>query len=383
MTSSIKNFFLSLGLLILVVSLFFIPEILGLYRSMVGSSEPRLAEKAPEVIEQVKQASTFKGTELDKILGLLSSGYLDNPSGIRASVNVRQVDPANPQVLDSLSEPKITWANIHSPEMKKAFTNAQKEARAIIADLGEGYERSKFALLNFSNGVSWISRAEPNSTTPEKALAYIEQLDLDVTKALIQEKAQRSEYVRWSRVSLGPLLSSSRAAREKIKLIFPYRPEVTLASVNLRRPPTKDYYRYVSKGKNIPTSIRVAGFIIGKDTQELFLYRNGLRISRIPLRKKTDEEGKRVFRFSANRGDGIYTIRAVDKYGSVADYHYMFFPKADQFQRRSDRSVALPFRSVMDVRNFSIKEVDPRINRFFLIATALPQQAQEAGFTRF
>ncbi|GEM_PF-3838566 len=380
MTSSIKNFFLSLGLLILVVSLFFIPEILGLYRSLSGGEKKVVVERAPEIIEPVRKASRVEGNDLDKILALLSSGYLENPSGMKASMDPKNLDP---KMLDSLGEPRLTWANIRTPAMKQALSNAQKEARAINVELDDRFQKSKFALLTFSNGVAWLQKAEPSATSPEKALAYIEQLDLDVTKALIEEQAERSEYVRWSRVSLGPLLSGSRAAREKMKLLIPYRPGVTIVAANLRRPGPKDYYRYVSKGRNIPTSIRISGFVMGKDTDQLVLYRNGLRISKISLKKKVDDEGKRTFKFSANRGEGIYTVRAVDKFGSVADYHYLFFPRADQFPRRSDRSVALPFRSVIDVKNFSLREIDPRLNRFFLLTAALPEGVQETGFNRF
>lgn len=383
MTSSIKNFFLSLGLLILIVSLFFIPEIHGLYKTYFKVEKTIVVKETPEVIEPVRKASKVEENDLDKILALLQSGYLDNPKGTKASLNTKSLDPLDPKILDSLGEPKITWANIKAPAMKQAFANAQKESRAINAELSDRYQKSKFALLNFSNGVAWIQKAETSSTSPEKALAYIEQLDLEVTRALVEENAERSEYVRWSRVSLGPLLSGSRAAREKLKLNMPYRPSVTIVAANLKRPPPKDYYKYFSKGRNIPTSIRVSGFIFGKDTDQLVLYRNGLRLSKISLKKKVDEEGKRTFRFTSNRGDGIYTVRAVDKYGSVADYHYLFFPRADNFPRRSDRSVVLPFFSVIDTKNFSIREVDPRLNQFFLLTASLPEIVEEVGFSRF
>ena len=268
--------------------------------------------------------------------------------------------------------------------MRNAFREAQKNAAAILREMPEKYQQTRFALLSFVNGTGWIQRAEKSSTSADRALTYIEQLDMEVTTAMIRESVDRSDFLSWSRISLGPLLSSSRAVRMKMKLEIPFNPRVTLAAVELRRPPRTQYGKFISNGRSIPTMIRVAGYVVGKDTSKLMLIRNGKRATRVSLRGKPDEEGKRSFRFSANKGDGLFLLRAIDTQGNIVDTYYSFFPRADAFPRRKNNSVILPIQSVSDPKDFVVAEVDPRLDRFFRVASSAPNQSNSnAQFDRF
>lgn len=391
MAGAIKNIFVSLMLLGLVVSLFFIPELISVYRSFSsGSSKSTIiAHKAASKeqsseIEVKKVSKETADTNLDKIFNLVSDGYLENPSGeqqAKASLNPQSLDP---KVIQNLGDKGITWELISTNAVRNAFRDAQRNAATILKTIPEKNQQTRFALISFINGTGWIQRAEKSSTSAEKALAYIEQLDTEVTMAMIRESVDRSDFIAWSKVSLGPLLSGSRAIRMKSRMEMPFNPRLTLASVELRRPPRSEYSKYFARGRPIPTLIRVSGFIIGKDTNKLVLIKNGRRATRISLKAKPDDEGKRMFRFSANRGEGLFTLRAVDKDGNIVDNIYSFFPRADLFPRRKNNSLMLPIRSVTDPKDFSFGEVDPRLDRFFKVASSSPQQSSSnSNFERF
>lgn len=391
MAGAIKNIFVSLMLLGLVVSLFFIPELISAYRSFSGqSSKPKVIAKkeAPEpkaeAVEVKRVSKDSAETNLDKIFNLVSEGYLDNPSGdpqAKASLNPQSIDP---KVIQNLGDKSITWELISTNSVRNAFRDAQRNASSILKTMPEKYQQTRFALISFNNGLAWIQRAEKSSTSAEKALAYIEQLDSEVTMAMLRESVDRSDFIAWSKISLGPLLSSSRAFRMKSRIEIPFNPRLTLASVELKRPPRTQYSKYLSNGRHIPTLIRASGFVIGKDTHKLVLLRNGRRATRVSLKGKPDDEGKRMFRFSANRGEGFFTLRAIDKDGNIVDNIYSFFPKADAFPRRKNNSLMIPIRSVTDPKDFSIGEVDPRLDRFFKVASNAPtQRSSNSSFERF
>lgn len=391
MTGAIKNIFVSMMLLALVVSLFFIPELISLYRSFSSgnSKAPIIAQKSTTEAKSNKApiknvSNEIPKNNLDKIFNLVSEGYLENPAGdkqAKASLNPQSLDP---KVIQNLGDKTITWDLISTNSVRNAFRDAQRSASTILKTMPEKYQQTRFALISFINGSGWIQRAEKSSTSAEKALAYIEQLDTEVTMSMIRESVDRSDFIAWSKVSLGPLLSGSRAIRMKSRMEMPFNPRLTLASVELRRPPRSEYSKYFARGRDIPTLVRVSGFIIGKDTNKLVLIKNGRRATRVSLKSKPDEEGKRMFRFSANRGEGLFTLRAIDKDGNIVDNIYSFFPRADMFPRRKNNSLMLPIRSVTDPKDFSFGEVDPRLDRFFKVASNSPQQSSSnSNFDRF
>lgn len=382
---SIKSLIMSLLFLTLVVSLFFIPEIVDAYKtySSQGVSTKQslfsgLIEKASNNIKNVSIKNQNSSAEnsslesevkspknaLDKVLALVSSDYLANPTGDpKASLNLSTMDAG----LKPLEGRGVSWPMILQDSVKKSFRSAQTESENILREVPDSYTETKSALVSFINGLAWIQRGD-KSMQPEKALQYIEELDFKVSEAMFKERLDRGIFLRWSSINLGTLLTNAQAQRTRNRISVPFNPRTTLAAVEIRRAFRTDYTKYLRKGKKIPTRISITGFIMGTDTQTLELYRNSDLISKIIIPKKPDNEGKRLFRFSINRGEGLYTIRAIDSFGYVHDTHYQFFPRAEIFPRQRNRVMVIPVVEPQNKRKFSISEIDGRLDGLFRVS---------------
>ena len=395
---SLKSLFISILFLTLVVSLFFIPEIVDAYKSYsnqsASSSFAGLMDKAAEEssIDQKNESPSAETqtyadinlddspkSSLDKVLALVSSDYLSNPSGDpKASLNVSTMD----QGLKPIEGRGVTWQMITQESVKKTFRIAQAESANILKEISDDHINSKNALVTFINALSWIQKGDKDMQ-PEKALSYIEELDFNVSESMFKEGVDRGLFLKWTKINLGELLSNSKAQRARTRMSIPFNPRTTLASIEIRRPQRIDYTRYLSRGKKIPTRISISGFIMGTDTQSLELYRNASKISRIAISKKADAEGKRLFRFSVNRGEGLYTIRAIDSFSYVHDTHYQFFPRAEIFPRQKNRLMVIPVALPQNKRKFSLSEVDGRLDGLFRVSLGSSYSDPNSQFESF
>lgn len=392
---SAKSLAITSLILVLVIALFFIPEIISLQDSMLGKSvqKPRAAEsiEAPSTTQVALTTSQPKGdmkgrSSLDRINALLKSGYLENPAdggkvdGDRTLPDVKIEGGGKP--LEKLDE--ISWEKISSPQVRNLFQKAQKEAGVILKGLGEDRQQTRFALLSFVNGVSFILRANKTTMSPSEALNYLERLDLNVTTALLSENSDRADFLRWSKVSLGPIMENSKAERMKSSIQVPYNPKITLASVVIVRPARTEFRRYLLKRKRIPSYMNVGGFVMGKDTRKLVLLRNGRKVRTINMTKGVDPQGKRAFRFTFPRADGVFSIVGYDTTGLTARKNYQFLPRADRFPRDEGDIIYLPYRSVIDLTDFNLNEVDLRLDRLFRVSVDnAPQSDPNSPFERF
>jgi len=393
---SLKSLVISILFLTLVVSLFFIPEIVDAYKtysnqSTVASSFSGLMDKASEEssAEIKEESDAIKYAEinssdspkssLDKVLALVSSDYLSNPTGEpKASINLSTMDLG----LKPIEGRGVTWQMITQESVKKTFRIAQAESANILKELSDDNVNSKNALVTFINALTWIQKGDKDMK-PEKALNYIEELDFNVSENMFKEGVDRGIFLKWTKINLGELLSNSKAQRARTRMALPFNPRTTLASIEIRRPQRIDYRKYLSRGKNIPTRINISGFIMGSDTKTLELYRNATKVSRISISKKPDNEGKRLFRFAVNKGEGLYTIRAIDSFNYVHDTHYQFFPRAEIFPRQKNRIMLIPVALPQNKRKFSLSEVDGRVDGLFRVSLGTSYSDANSQFDTF
>ncbi|NMC61909.1 MAG: hypothetical protein GYA55_01940 [SAR324 cluster bacterium] len=374
-----KSFVLSILFLILVIALFFIPEIIQIQESLLsGGSASRKAVSVSSysVSEEAARLSEIEKNKnlssLDKVLSLINSGYLESKSkgseitdrqSARARLNIPPGAPALESGTAEGVEQGVTWKIIRSSEVSKVLRKAKDDVRMLARSLSPDAFQSREALLNYQNGIGWLLEGDKSPVTVQQALDYIERLDLDVTRALIREGVDRADYIRWSKISLGPLFVNSKARRLRQEYLSPFNPRITLASVRLNI----GKFKVRSDGSVIPpsSSLRVVGFIMGKDTEKLTLLRNGHRVKKISLQRKVDDQGKRAFRFSVSPATGAITVQAIDGVNASVQKTYKFIPRASSFPRTSNRKVLLPFNNVLSSRKFDLKEVDLRLDRFF------------------
>lgn len=376
-----RSFVLSVLFLVLVIALFFIPEIIHLQESLFKTSSKRAKSvsissyKVDE--ESAKTSAAQKSHELsalDKILVMVNSGYIegtkaappDGQASSRARLSISSLLPKQEQAQEAPINPDegLSWRTLRNPGVMKVLRKARDDVRKLAKDIGPHRIQSRDALLSYQNGISWLLEGDRSPVPIQSALDYVERLDLDVTRALLKEKVDRSDYLRWSAVSLGPVFANSKATRIKQEYLAPYNPRITLAKVKV----TIGKARVEKDGSIMAPSsrLKVVGFILGKDTKQVQLFKDGRRIKGITAAGKVDGEGKRVFRFTAPSAEGRFTIQASDSMDYVVQKNYRFLPRAAHFVRNfGAKSITLPFGSIEDTRSFEIREVDLRLDRFF------------------
>ncbi len=380
-TISIKGLLYSALLLLLVISLFFIPEIV------------KFQERASKV-KQVTQFATSSvagdvdidsllndsksGKSLDSILSMVESGKTVE-SGVQGSISLpapsRTAETANLQSLQdrvllekTLGSGQVTWEQLNAPEVKKAFKNAQTQAAKLLKNLPARQSTIRFALINYINGLGWMTRADRKLMSAEEALAYIEQLDINVSQAMLTSEIDAADFETWKKVSFGPLSANSRASAFKNGSYLEFNPRLTLTSVEIKK--NSDYIRRGGAWVANPvvrSQVTVSGFVLGKDTRKITVHRNGLKILEKRLPSRVNGDGMRSFKLKLADANGVLVFRAYSKDGQAFQKSYAFLPRVYQrFQQDANGFYVLPFASTSG-DEISLSTYDARLDRFFRV----------------
>ena len=351
-----SNLFITIMLLLVVVALFFIPELVSFQRSMGGGeSRPRIASTDVELVPSVpedaeKPAQPRSG--LSKILGLLDSGYIESSSkrkmqdaanvepesehrpatrAERAIEDVRAAlklgDSGQVDAPSLVSGEPVTWKMIHAKGTQIVFKKAQKDALGIAKALPEQFPGSRYALLNFASGIGRVLDSGDKSMKADEALSYLSFLDQTVTESMLRERVDRTDYIKWAEVSLGPLLENSRAEQMKVRMTPSFNPKLTLTWVEVVQPADR-FGRWKPTGR---AYVRAEGFVVGKDAKKIELWKNGELDRRITLHKKADSRGRRFFKMPRRDARGLYTIQIIDRDGHRYSRNFNFYDRAAEF----------------------------------------------------
>lgn len=377
-----SNLFVTIALLLLVVALFFIPELIDFQRTMDSSSgSGREAAPREESATELQSAQESKeASGLERIMGLLDSGYIDRLKARKAKEEINEMDAAVPakvvpqkrsvdaleEVEKSLSTPslaqlglpsgeEISWKQIRSQQTSRLLKEAQKEAQALARSLPKTHEAARYALYNFANGISRVLEGAEKNLSAIEALAYIEHLDYSVTETFLRDRVERSDYMRWAEVSLGPLFASSRSQRFKTRAVPSFNPRLTLSKVEVRQPADR-FGRWKPNGKAFAW---VEGYVVGRDARKIVLTLDGEPIRRAILAKRADTKGRRLFKIPRFNARGVYAIEVLDREGNKHVRHFDFYGRAANFfwDKRGGH-FRIPFQPN-----------DPRFNSYFRVGS--------------
>ena len=381
-TISFKGLIYSALLLLLVISLFFIPEIVRFQEKVSKAKQvTQFASSASSGeldIDSLLSASK-SGKSLDSILSMVESGKsVESGQGdlsLPAPSKNSQQDAVGLQSIQdrvmlekALGGGRVTWDQLNSADVKKAFKNAQTEAAKLLRNLPARQSSIRFSLINYVNGLGWMLRADRKLMSAEEALAYIEQLDINVSQAMLTSEIDAGDFETWKKISFGPLSANSRASAFKNGAYLSFNPRLTLTDVEIHK--NADYIRHGStwvQNKTLRTNVKVAGFVLGRDTRKITVLRDGRKIGEIRLNSRTNEEGVRPFKFRVNDANGVLTFRAYSKDGQAFQKNYAFLPRVYQrFKQDQDGYYILPFgMSAGD--EIGLSSFDARIDRFFRV----------------
>lgn len=405
---STKGIIYSAFLLLLVVSLFFIPEIVRFQETVTKSK--KIAHGVSQNVSSVNideiLPSKSSHSSLDKILSAVSGNGA--PSDARNPKDVLSIEaPSNPSPSDSQPDAgsanalkeiqdKVmlektfantsfaTWDQLNSPEVRRAFHNAQGNATKILKGLNSRQSAIRFALINYINGLGWLTRGDRKIMSADEAVAYLEQLDINVTQAMLTSEIDAADFESWKRISFGPLTLNSRASAFKLGVSITFNPRLTLTSVEIQ-----NQYPYVLRRngtwapRQTHSSMRLAGFVMGKDIKKIVVYRNGRRETDLRISRDGNDDGLRAFKWRYRAADGLFTFRVYSQGGDISEKNYVFLNKvAGRFRQDQDGYYLLPFGSD-DSGSVSLRNLDTRLDKFFRVIPRGGQSNSNPAFDTF
>jgi hypothetical protein len=379
-----SNMMLSAIVLFVVVALFFIPEIVGYQRKQTDYVGPIEAEAPVESSPMASlgpdaAGSLLAGQEtaaespltqvsrlLDQTLKSLSGNSLPEAetNSITNQTTETESVTETPGVQDKkaeqvLSENPLTIERLKSREVLGVFDRARSEALSIASQLPKRSIRSRYALFNYAAALSAVSANPAQFGEPTDAVVYIENLDASVTRAMLSEGVDRTDFLRWASVSLGNDLRVSRAARLKNQYNIPFNPRLTLANVSITHPGDRTTGRYDEPGQ---AYVDFDGIVVGKDSQRIEILLDGKMVGEYVLPEPDPATARRSWSFRQGDARGVYTIRVHGNNGEVYNRYYSFYPKVRAFAWVSATGqYAIPYNAQDD-------KINRQLDRFFLTA---------------
>lgn len=389
-----------------VLAMFFLPEIIDLQRALSGTpkspvvaSVEREAQEASSdtVIEAVPV--TTAASPLDEVLLLLDSGSdgrarvalptSGNLFGLRDTDSLPPESPAGEQdfggVLRGLGDGPLTWAAIQSDRSADALRNARSEALELARNLGPRSPNTRYALFNFASGIG--TTLDPKTAKLMKVddvITYLERLDLAVSRSMSREPIDRSDYLSWAEISLGPVFEATRLGNREINYTAQFDPQLTLSSVHVmhRRPDS------LQNKKQERVNVVATGFVRGKDAKFIkIIGPNGKVRRRIGLPKADSDTDYRLFRTPVldGRQDWTFVVEGVE--GEKFEKTYRFYGRAVRYpwgklDDINQSGYLLPFRNVSATPTlFNPREVDRRLDSHFAMESAEVQSTSRIFVT--
>lgn len=293
-----KSWFPVVGVVLVVVGLFFSKEIVDIFS---GDKASRPAQVATNTVDQVTL------TPLQQVRMMLDQGALDQNSQdivvndgtiVGQSVD-RDADKEFRELLGKRSS-------------RQVMMQARKQSQILFRKIRNDYPDAAYELANFINGVQVLSGGKRKSLDVPDARRYLESLHYAVTRALIKNRADRGALMDWKMVRLYPLVNTARSNAALSGPRMAFKPEITLTEVDLRRRP-----------RGGSSTLEFRGTVTGRDVVKLALLKNGVHV-RMINKTRALYDGKAKFFVSNPDASGMFTIRAYDVAGNVFDKSYMF-----------------------------------------------------------
>jgi hypothetical protein len=386
---------ISLVVVMGVVALFLIPEMVG-FQTSVSKNAP-VAASAPAA-EMTSEEAVLPESEV--VVPMEDSQPIENEyaalEGVDRSIEAPADDHpsatletgeqlARDEASKQLEKPQLTWGDLRSKQTTVIFEKARIDVSYLLQSMKTQFGKRKtteYALLNFYNGLGMILQHNAPFMSPDEAIAYLEVLDSNVTKAMIKDDVDRAIYSNWVRVSLGSLLSGTSASRLKERYQVPFNPELMLGNISISQGINKPGYPYAS----YYNSFRLYGYLKGQGVKKLSVFHNKEFKQDLNLTAQ-DQRGLKQFFFPGTPATGVWTFRAYDEFGATYEKSYSFLPRAGSFRQDDAGIFIIPFLLPFAGYEGPNKPLD----RFFLLREKVHQDgggglgsfSESSGWTAF
>lgn len=399
---NLRSILISLFVLIIIAALFFIPDI-AQYQTANSNSVEEAAltetESVPDAAADGEQATVVTNSTTDaneQIDGAVIDGQetvtqvhrrespldqvyslFDRSPGTEAGGEVANA-PSEAEVQERsnvgklLDKDPVTWDALRSSQVRAVLNRAKNDVSALLRGIPERYSSTKFALYNYLNGIDLIMGGS-DQLTAEEAIRYLEHLDQSVTRNMIEEGVDRSDYMRWSSVSLSNVLQQSKASRMKERYRMVFDPKMTLSWVSVSGPSAYEL-RTDPEAYKTGSFLRLKAYLQGKEIKRVSLYRDGNFVGEVGITPPS-KDGKRFVFYETSPASGYWTFKVEDEYGETYEKTYVFYPKVQAYSSLTDTTYKIPFGG-----NFN-GPPNKRLDRYFtkMVKLGVKDVAQSNG----
>lgn len=309
-----RSLLVSVLVLLLVLALFFIPELIEFEKSLLGGQSVSAPVKQAERISLtgVEKKTKESSSPYAKALALLESKATGVSKGAGDVLESGQQDQVEKHVgLGKDAFIVENWDDIRNNEVRRYLKGVSQDVDRILESLSPRYKATRYALFDFQNAIVFVLGDARRDMSPMEGLRYLEHAQFDVTKAMFRDRVSKEVYSDWAQLSMARLIGSGRTLRLNDRNDVKFDPKLYLTDVRIKLKAHNKSYVYVS------------GIVSGVGLEELMLYRNGVPVRDVGVGKAFDGASHR-FRFKFPDATGIYTLKAKNRYGQDYTKNYVF-----------------------------------------------------------
>ncbi len=325
-----SNLLVTVLVLVIVLALFFIPELID-FQKYIEGKESEVKAPAAVLSEQVAKESVNASN--------IASASGISPLG-QVLALVQREDPSEIMLeTDRHIKADISWSDLRGKRALGELRKARTSIRHFEKRLNRNYKNTKEALAMLSEAVERLinDRAIENKMSAEAAYSMVEELVVNVTDALTLDGAVRADLIDWSSVKLLSILNDSQAAQFRDAAVPPFNPQPRLISFEL--------LPLIRDGRLESVAMqRLRLSVVGREVKFVtFVSDRGSRVAKVRP-SRPDHLGRRIARGPVvMKGNGPILVLVTDSMGETFEKSYEFYPRAKVFGLQRPGVKRLPF----------------------------------------
>ena len=377
---SSRTLWVSLGVLAVVVGLFFIPKAIQFkFSPRAPQAAPQAAAaqrpaavakvKAPVATPEEDQRAALAPGSLREISEDLNEQVVKKPKskqkskaaepdsggssgGFFSGWNIRVKARGDSAPKDA---PKgVAMDSLGSREAAAFFKRGRGDLFRFLDRNGVRDAGAREAVQELLTNVDVVANGIGKNNDPAEISSALAKQHIQVIRSLQNAGLDRGSLLEWLDLSVIRVLDAGRAGGVTRQLQDSFAPRIVLRNLTVRQRDSR------SSDGRVNVSLTGEMAVHGTDVAVIGIYKSGQLIREIRP-SKPDSEGFRSFRINGD-GMGVWGFLAHDKYGSATFAKtYSFYPRVRRFRVADDGTFDIAFSS-RSARN--------SLDRYFAVATA-------------
>lgn len=386
---SSRTALVTLGIIAVVVGLFFIPKMIQSKWTLPGKSSGSasgtqvVASKAPrQAANEDPRAALSSGSLQGLSDEFDSQGDKGSAGEQQAKTKGKGADGADSNGTGGL----FSGWNVKVRARGDSDAGAKELPRGVSLDNLTSREASAFFKKSRGDVARFVDRNRLKQLTPitaalEPFLKLVDQVAAGLGKGsdpktisqqlvgqhrfIVQAFAanglDRGMLLEWLDIPLIRMIDTTRGGNIGVGLYNSFSPRITLRKINIKE-------RADRSGSRVSSSMNAELAVKGSDVESVTIFYAGQPLREVRL-GRADAQGFKVFRMNGS-ADGLWGIQAHDKFGSgPVTKVYSFYPRVRRFRRLDDGSYDIAF---------SPRSAKNSLDRYFAVALSSRQANQSS-----